>query len=61
MGPLDEVSQHLAELDADGWNVAKGHFVRATFLRVRMMVFYIREDVLLLSLGTDISDLESRI
>lgn len=61
MSPAEEVGQHLAELDSNGWNVGKGHFVRATFLRVRMQVFYIREDVLLLSLGTDIQDLESRI
>ncbi|KAF2103596.1 hypothetical protein NA57DRAFT_72575 [Rhizodiscina lignyota] len=56
-----ELANHLAELDSDGWNVAKGHFVRATFLRVRMAISYIREDVLLLSLGTEISDLEARV
>lgn len=61
MSMPDDVAGHLAELDGEGWNVAKRHFVRATFLRVRMKVFYIREDVLLLSLGTGISDFETRI
>lgn len=56
----DELAVHLSELDADGWNI-KGHFVRATFLRVRTAISFIREDVLLLSLGTEISDLETRV
>jgi hypothetical protein len=61
MSSKGDIAQHLAELDADGWNVAKGHFVRATFLRARMVISYIREDILLLTLGTDTSDLEARI
>lgn len=60
MSSPEELAVHLADLDEDGWN-RKGHFVRATFLRVRMTISYIREDVLLLSLGTGISDLESRV
>jgi hypothetical protein len=61
MSSPEEIPQHLTELDSDGWNVVKGHFVRATFLRVRMTISYIREEVLLLTLGTEITDLEARI
>jgi hypothetical protein len=48
-----------ASLDSDGWNT-DGKIRSSTLIRTRTLVAFIREEVLQLSLGTVILDLEKR-
>jgi hypothetical protein len=55
----DELQRSLSKLDEKGWN--RHPSVRRTgYIRIRMLTSFIREDILEISLGSAVDDLDQR-
>ena len=60
MTTVEDYKEALLKLDADGWNTEES-VMKAAQLRTSMLLGYIREDLLGLSLRSDCDDITLRV